>query len=193
MFRAPNTFQPMLDTRLQTVGEPSKVTMTGRAWQDIRVPGYCCIVRDKMGFKIHPELHLHLLCLAKICSGRNALLWFKKFSHFSHPLLHACHLTLPTDPLAFHLSPAQVTPSLQHRLLGSVPIPIFISCQPVLGTGPQKQVAVARDSSNPPPFGDFHMALWKEAPADQSFLARFPGALWSRQQEQVSLRFPVSD
>jgi len=56
----------------------------------------------------------------------------------------------------------------------------------------QKQAVAARGTSNPPPFGGFHMSLLEEAPADQSFLARFPGVLWSRQWEKVALHFPVS-
>jgi len=140
VFRALNAFQPMLDTRLQTVAGPSKLTVGGGAWQEIQLPGYCCIVMDRNGFKIRPEFQLHLLCPVKICSGANALWWFKTFSPLSHPLIHTCHLTLPAHPLAFYLSHTQVTPSPQHWLLGSVPhVPhVPISYQPALGTSSPK-------------------------------------------------------
>lgn len=120
VFRALNTFQPMLDTGLWRADGPSKLTM-GEAWQEIQLPGYCCIIMNNNVFKIHPGFQLHLLCPVKIFySGSNALWWFKIFVHFGYPLMHTCHLALPASPLAFYFSSAQVTPSPQHQLMDSV-------------------------------------------------------------------------
>lgn len=89
---------------------------------------------DKNGFKIHAKFRLHPSPLLS-----KELLFRGNISHFSQPLMDTCHLTLPVDLLAFYLTPAQLTPSPQHWLLGSVPhMPVSISCQPALDTNPPK-------------------------------------------------------
>lgn len=110
-------------------------------------------------------------------------------SHFTHPQCTRGHLTGHfTCPL--HKWPLPCS-TLCWALYHSCPFPSAASHPWALLF--QKQAAVARGRSYLPPLGGFHMALLEKAPADQVILGTFPGALWSRQQEKVSLHFPDSE
>lgn len=156
----------MLETRLQKVSVPSKITMGGSTSN--RIIGYCCIIMGKNGFKTHPEFHLHFLCL---------------ISSFFQPT--PGHFTCP-----LHKQPLPCS-TFCWALYHSCPFPSAAS-QPWAPLF-QKQAAVARGHFYLPRLGEFHMALLEKAPVDQVILGTFPGALSSRQQEKVSLHFPASE
>lgn len=97
-------------------------------------------------------------------------------------------------PLAFFLFPAPVAPSLQHLLLGSVPLmPIFISYQPALGTTVPKTGSSCKRLFLPSTSWRVTHALLEKAPGEQVILGTLPSALWSGQQEKMFLHFPASD
>lgn len=135
---------------------------------------------NKNGFKIHPEFHLHFLCSAKI---QEEILYDDLKRTPNSVTLHAILLFQPTHwhftcPIYNRPLPCSTG---YWALYHTCPLPSATSQLGVPALW--KQAAAVRGSSNPPPFGGFQMAQLEEAPADQCFLARFPGALWSRQQD----------